>query len=176
MRFVLSQSYDFKATRTPDPDDPTRLVKRPFSSVGADFIVQPLPPSHVSVPLQFRVGATVDAYSRGLTSLSTDLTALMADWRATVGTSHGQDGELQFVRGEVAAQLSRRWAARGSVQYDYLSRTVVENRLEVDFREQCWAASLALVDRVDEDEVRITINLLELGSFGFGRIFAQEAR
>jgi hypothetical protein len=28
------------------------------------------------------------------------------------------------------------------------------------------------VDRVDEDEFRITINLLELGQYGFGRAFA----
>ena len=52
-----------------------------------------------------------------------------------------------------------------------LARSVIENRLEVDFREQCWGFTAAFIDRVDEDEFRITINLLELGQYGFGRGF-----
>ena len=50
--------------------------------------------------------------------------------------------------------------------------TVIENRFEVYFREQCWGISAAFIDRVDEDEFHITVNLLELGQYGFGRVFA----
>ena len=175
-RLVLSQAYDFRAPRVLDPVNPARLVKRPFSAVSADLLLQPLPPGSVPVPVQFRTTASVDVYGQGLTSLTTDLTVILADWRATFGTTHGQDGELQFVRGEISGQLSRQWAARASVQYDAISHTSVENRLEVDFRQQCWAVSLALINRVNEDEVRLTVNLLELGSVGFGRSFSQGAQ
>ncbi len=176
MRLVLSQTYDLMPPRVPDPQNPLRLVRHPFSSVTSDLIIQPLPPSRVPVPLQFRVGSTVDVYGQGLTSLSTDLTAALADWRATLGTTHGQDAKLQFIRGEVSGQLSRHWAARASVQYDAISHTTVEDRLEVDYREQCWAVRLALVHRTNEDEVRMTVNLLELGSIGFGQVFTSGAQ
>ena len=169
-RWVLSQSYDFIAPRVLDPDNPERLVKHPFSSVTSDLLIQPLPPGQVPVPLQFRTTAAVDVYGQGLTSLTTDLAVMLGGWRATLGTSHGQDAKLQFVRGEVSGQLSRHWAARASVQYDAISHTNVENRFEVDYRQQCWAISLGLINRVDEDEVRLTVNLLELGSVGFGTL------
>ena len=176
MRLVFSQSYDFRATRITDPDDPTTLVKHPFSTVTGDLLIQPLPPRPVIPPVQMRTAATVDVYDQGLTSLTTDLTVLLTDWRATFGTTHGKDAELQFVRGEVAGQLSRHWAARASVQYDAISHTSVENRLEVDFRQQCWAVSFAFIDRATEDEVRVTVNLLELGAIGFGRFVTQEGK
>ena len=54
----------------------------------------------------------------------------------------------------------------------HYSRTVVENRVEVDFREQCWGISAAYIHRTNEDEFRVTVNLLELGQYGFGRAFA----
>jgi hypothetical protein len=60
---------------------------------------------------------------------------------------------------------------RFASNYDMLSNTVIENRLEVTFREQCWAITAAFIDRATEDEFHITVNLLELGSYGFGRAF-----
>jgi hypothetical protein len=52
-----------------------------------------------------------------------------------------------------------------------VSGTVVENRLEVNFREQCWGITAAFIDRTTEDEFHVTVNLLELGQLGFGRAF-----
>jgi hypothetical protein len=45
----------------------------------------------------------------------------------------------------------------------------IENRFEVDFREQCWAVTVALVDRTDED------SLLELGQYALGRALGRSA-
>ncbi len=67
---------------------------------------------------------------------------------------------------------ARRWTVRFASDYNIDTGTVIENRFEVDFREQCWGITAAFIDRVDEDEFRISINLLELGQYGFGRGFA----
>lgn len=154
LRFLLSQSYNLRA------DD------RPLSDITGDLIVQPV------FGLHFRTDATYNVYGEGLRTFNTDLAYTAARWRGSLGTRHGQDARLQFVRGEVAAQLGRRWAVRGATHYDSEAKVFVENRVEVEFREQCWAIGLLLIDRVDEDEIHVTLNLLELGSFGFGRAFA----
>jgi hypothetical protein len=60
--------------------------------------------------------------------------------------------------------------------YDVETETVVENRIEVTFREQCWAITASYVNRTDEDEFHISVNLLELGQWGFGRAFAAQAQ
>ena len=78
---------------------------------------------------------------------------------------------LHDVQGAVEARIGSRWTVRFSSDYNIDTATVIENRLEVDFREQCWGITAAFIDRVDEDEFRITINLLELGQYGFGRGF-----
>jgi hypothetical protein len=82
---------------------------------------------------------------------------------------------LQFVQGSLSAQLGSRWAVRFASNYDVESGTVIENRFEVDFREQCWAVTVALVDRTDEDEFRVTISLLELGQYALGRALGRSA-
>jgi hypothetical protein len=56
--------------------------------------------------------------------------------------------------------------------FDVETHTVVENRFELAFREQCWGFTATYVNRTTENEFHITINLLELGSYGFGQAFA----
>jgi hypothetical protein len=63
---------------------------------------------------------------------------------------------------------------RFATNYDLVTSSVIENRFEVFFREQCWGISAAFVDRVDEDEFHVTVNLLELGQYGFGRAFVSQ--
>lgn len=153
LRLLVSQSYNFRAD------------ERPLSDIVGDLILQPV------FGLYFRTDASYSVHGEGLRTFNTDLVYTAARWRGSVGTRHGQDARLQFVRGEAAAQLGRRWAVRGSTHYDAEAQVFVENRVEVEFRQQCWALGVALIDRVDEDEVHVTVNLLELGSFGFGRAF-----
>jgi hypothetical protein len=62
-----------------------------------------------------------------------------------------------------------------STQLDTDPVEVIENRFEITFLEQCWAISAAYINRVDENEFRISVNLLELGQYGFGRAFASTA-
>ena len=132
----------------------------------ADLILEPL------WGIRFRGTASFDPYDARVTAATTDLSYEAARWRATFGTRHGDNGKLAFIQGSLEARLGARWTARFSSDYNIDTGTVIENRLEVDFREQCWAITAAFIDRVDEDEFRISINLLELGQYGFGRGFA----
>ncbi len=84
----------------------------------------------------------------------------------------GKTASSSFIQGAVEARIGSRWTVRFTSDYNIDTGTVIENRLEVDFREQCWGITAAFIDRVDEDEFRISINLLELGQYGFGRGFA----
>ncbi len=154
LRLSLSQTYDIE-----DRSGSNRL-----SDVVADLVLEPM------FGLRFRATATVDPYEPRARTLTTDASYVSPDWLVTVGTRHGDGARLQFVQGSVRARLSPRWGARFSTNYDVETGTVIENRLEVEFREQCWAVTVALVDRTNEDEFHVTINLLELGQYGFGRV------
>jgi hypothetical protein len=55
------------------------------------------------------------------------------------------------------------------------SKTTNRGPLPMDFRAQCWAVTVALGDRTDEDEFRVTISLLELGQNALGRALGRDA-
>ena len=82
-----------------------------------------------------------------------------------------ENGTISYIQGSLEAKVGARWTFRFTSNYNVQTSTVIENRLEVEFREQCWAVTGAFIDRVDETEFRISINLLELGQYGFGRGF-----
>lgn len=183
VRFTLSQTYTIEpdpttttvvTTPPPTPTNPapvpttTTISTTPkrLSDIVADLIVEPL------WGFRFRGTASFDPYEARVTAATTDLYYEAARWRAAFGTRHADDGRLAFVQGSFQARIGTRWAIRLSSDYDMDTGTVIENRIEVDFREQCWGITASYIDRVDEDEFRITINLLELGQYGFGRAFA----
>jgi hypothetical protein len=166
-QIVAAAPINLQAPAGPIP--PSTPVKTPrLSALIGDLIFEP------AFGLRFRGTAAFDPYERDVRFATTDVTYETRDFSATFGTFHGLGGELQFIRGELRARLSPRWAVRFASNYDLLTSTVVENRLEVEFREQCWAITAAFIDRTNEDEFRITINLLELGQYGFGQAFGAQ--
>jgi LPS-assembly protein len=184
LRFSLSQTYDLEnplrlepisPINLPAPAVPTTPGTTPaavdpgrrgrLSDLIADLIFQP------AFGLWFRGTVGFDPYETDFTSATTDLTYETKDILLNFGTRHGLGGELQFIQGELRVRLAERWAVRFLTNFDVLSDTIVENRLEVSFREQCWAITAAFIDRTDEDEFHVTVSLLELGSYGFGRAF-----
>jgi LPS-assembly protein len=185
-RLTLSQSYDLEQ---PPRTEPTSPINQPvptpspappvfpppavkgnrLSDLTADFLFEPV------LGIQFRANAVMNVYDKGrVSSATTDLSYEAKEAKVTLGTRHGDGGRLQFVQGTLTTQLGPRWVFRFSTNYDIESGTIVENRFEVDFREQCWATTLAYVHRTSDDEFRVTINLLELGHYGFGRVFASQ--
>ncbi len=181
LRLTFSQTYDLEEPPQTEPVSPLNLPApagpttptapvetQRLSDLVGDLIFEPV------FGLRFRGTAAFDPYERDVRSATTDVSYETRDFRATFGTFHGLGGELQFIRGELRARLSPRWAVRVASNYDVLTSTVIENRLEVEFREQCWAITAAFIDRTTEDEFHITINLLELGQYGFGRAFGPQ--
>jgi LPS-assembly protein len=175
IRFTLSQTYTIDPTPTSTtvfgvPGTTTTTVSsvtpKRLSNVGADLIFEPL------YGVRFRGTAAFDPYEGKVTAATTDLSYEASRWRASFGTRHGQDGKLVFIQGAFQAQIGSRWTVRFSSDYNTDTGTVIENRLEVEFREQCWSVVAAFIDRQTDDEFRVTINLLELGQYGFGRGFS----
>ena len=195
VRFTLSQTYTIEPdpfittiVNTPAPTTTTtaaarrrRLGQEPeptpttttisttpkrLSDVFADFIFEPV------FGVRFRGTASFDPYESRVTAATTDFSYEATRWRAAIGTRHSEDGRLVFIQSSIQARIGTRWAFRFSSDYNTDTGTVIENRFEVDFREQCWGITASYVNRVDEDEFRITVNLLELGQYGFGRAFA----
>jgi hypothetical protein len=151
----------------PAPGTAVRAPNRLTDLVG-DFIFEPV------YGLYFRGTAAFDPYEVDVRSATMDLAYQTTDLYVGVGSRHGLGGEPQFVQAEFRARLSPRWAVRFATNYDLITSQVIENRFEVYFREQCWGISAAFVDRVDEDEFHVTVNLLELGQYGFGRAFVSQ--
>jgi hypothetical protein len=158
--------HPLHAQPLPQETGPPTVTPKRFSDVLADLILEPI------FGVQFRGTATFDPYESRVTSATTDFVYEAARWRAAFGTRHGENGKLFFLQSALEAKLGARWTVRASSDYDVDTGTVIENRLEIDFREQCWGITASFIDRTDEDEFRITVNLLELGQYGFGRAFA----
>jgi LPS-assembly protein len=142
------------------------VTPKRLSDLVADLIFEPV------FGVWFRGTASFDPYEASVTAATTDFFYEAARWRAAFGTRHGDKGELAYIQASLQAKLGTRWTVRLSSDYNVDTDTVIENRLEIDFREQCWGITAAFIDRTDEDEFRITVNLLELGQYGFGRGFA----
>ncbi len=159
-------------TPTPPGTTPTTTTttvpRHRLSDLIGDLLFEPV------FGLRFRGTAAFNPYEQDVRNATTDASYETRDWRLSFGTRHGEGGRLQFIQGDLQARLGARWSVRLASNYSVDTSTVIENRVEVEFREQCWAVSVALVDRTNEDEFRITINLLELGHYGFGRAFASQ--
>jgi LPS-assembly protein len=173
-RFAVSQTWEVaEPAELPPPTfgaaapTVTNVPGKRLSNIFADLILEPL------WGLRFRGTANFDPYdTRGIVAnASLDASYYARDWGVNVGTRHGERGELQFVQANAEARIGRRWSFRFQTNYDTVTDTVIENRFEVTFREQCWAISAGFIERTDEDEFRVTVNLLELGQWGFGRAF-----
>jgi LPS-assembly protein len=163
-RLTLSQSYDVNGPRRIDTTSPGFGGR--LSSVFADLILEPL------FGIRFRATTNIDPYDGHVITATTDAEYRAQNWRVFVGTRHGQGGRLQFLQAAAEVRLGSHWYVRASSDYNVETETVVENRIEATFREQCWAITAAFINRVNEDEFHISINLLELGQWGFGRAFA----
>jgi LPS-assembly protein len=183
LRFTLSQTYSIEpeAFVTPligAPAPPSDILAagrrrlaqetepKRLSDLLADLILEPI------YGVQFRGTVSWDPYESRVTAATTDFYYEASRWRAAFGTRHADEGRLVFIQSSLEARIGSRWAVRVSSNYNVDTGTVIENRLEIDFREQCWGITAAFIDRTDEDEFRITVNLLELGQLGFGRAFA----
>jgi LPS-assembly protein len=155
LRFVMSQAYDF------------RNETRPFSNLLADLIVNP------GQIFYFRADTSWNVYGDGFQTGNTDLGVTVAPVVASVGTRYSKPDRINFLQGNLHADLTRYVTARFNTNWDTRTDTFVENRFGLDIKFQCWAFTIEYVSRHrNEDEFRFSVNLLGVGaplssSFGF---------
>ena len=157
VRFVLAQTYNL---------NPSSVT--PFSDLAGDLTVEP------NKYFRFRGDARYDVvYGLGLRSVNTDISASLWDVTATVGTRFDDRANIEFVRGEILAKLSRYLDVRASTNYDIKAGTNVESRVGVDVHCQCATISVTYINRAaqgglgrSEDEVNFSVNLLGVGQVG----------
>jgi LPS-assembly protein len=162
-RLTLQQSYDIQGDIRDDSTIPGTGGR--LSSIFADLILEPL------YGIRARGTTAIDPYDGRILRGTIDLEYQAERWRVAGGTRYGQGGRLQFFQGLAEVSIGSRWRFHVSTQLDTDPVEIIENRFEVTFLEQCWAISAAFINRVDENEFRIAVNLLELGQYGFGRAF-----
>jgi len=153
MRLTLSQTYDLL------PD-----VSRRFGGLTGDLILQ------AREWLAFRTDASYNVYDGRFSNANSDLSATIAPVTLTAGSRFSRTSgqtDVNFVHGEIKAQVHRMVALRGSIDYDVRSGQAVESRFGIDFLQQCWAISVDVIERhQSENLVRLSIDLLGIGSIG----------
>lgn len=156
-RFVLEHSYEL--------DNP----KRPLGDLFAQLILSP------NEVLSFRTEATYSPYDGFQTGIA-DVALTMTGGRVALGTRFNEPNDVQFLQGSGQVEVTRFAALHGSTNWDIGSNTLVEGRIGLDLKWQCWAFTIEYVSRRgDEDEFRFALNLLGVGSplttsFGMGAL------
>jgi LPS-assembly protein len=152
LRFTVGNSFDLDAG------------ERPIGPIMSELIVDP------GGYLRFRGDASFSVYdSAPLRRANGDVSLLLPGVTAAVGARYDADARVEFVQGGVIARVSRYLSVRGSTAWDVRQDAFVESRFGADIRFQCWSVALTYVDRYrDEDEFRVSIDLLGVGSIAAG--------
>lgn len=152
LRLVLAQTYELP----PNNSSADRL-----GDLLGELIVKP------NRVFSFRGDASYNFHGQGVQTVNTDIAAAIRDITATVGTRFSDREQVEFVRGQLQAKVSRYLDVRGGVNWDTRDGVVVESRFGVDLHWQCFTVVLEYVERArDEDEFRFGVNLLGLGGIG----------
>jgi LPS-assembly protein len=152
LRFTVGNSYDLDAGQ------------RPVGPIMSELIVDP------GAYLRLRADAAFSVYeSAPLRRANADVSLVLPVVTAAVGGRYDEDARIEFIQGGATARVSRYLSVRGSTAWDVRRDAFVESRIGADIRFQCWSVALTYVDRYrGEDEFRVTVDLLGIGSVGTG--------
>ena len=149
VRFTLSQTFKM------DP------VSEPFKDAYADLTVQP------NQRIGFHADARYNVYDHGLREANADIRVLYPRFSVAVGPRFNEQGNSRYLRAESLVRVLSNVDVRGATSWDVLRGQAIENRVGIDWRFDCWAISAEYVNRRgDENEFRISVNLLGIGQTG----------
>jgi LPS-assembly protein len=149
VRFTLSQTFKM------DP------VAEPFKDLYGDLTVQP------NQRIGFHADARYNVYDLGLREANADVRLIYPRFSVAVGPRFNEQGNSRYLRAETLVRVLSNLDVRGATAWDVLKGRAIENRMSIDWRFSCWAISAEYVNRHgDENEFRISINLLGLGQAG----------
>jgi len=132
----------------------------PLGPVTADLILNP------NQAVSFRGEASYNVQgNRGIQTGTTDLSLALAPVTASVGTRYSKPDRVSFLQGALRAELLSWAVLRGEANWDVRRDVVVENRVALDLKWQCWAFTVEYIARhANEDELRFALNLLGVGA------------
>jgi lipopolysaccharide assembly outer membrane protein LptD (OstA) len=151
VRFTLSQTFKM------DP------VSEPLKDLYADLTISP------NQRIGFHADARYNVYDLGLREANADIRVVYPRFAAAVGPRFNEQGESRYLKAESLVRVLNNVDVRGSSDWDVLKGRAIENRIGIDWRFDCWSIIAEYVNRHgDENEFRISINLLGLGQIGTG--------
>lgn len=151
-RLTLNQIYDI---------DKAIANRQPFKDLQGELIIDP------NTLFRFRADASYNMYGLGFRSANIDLTARLKDVALTVGSRYNAISGANWVVGEATARITENLDGRVTTNWDVGTSSLVENRVGIDWRFQCFAILADYVYRQNnETEFRVAIGLLGVGQFG----------
>jgi hypothetical protein len=149
VRFTVSQTFKM------DP------VSEPLKDLYGDLTVSP------NQRIGFHADARYNVYNLGLREANADIRLTYPRFVVAVGPRFNEQGSSRYVKAEALVKLFSNVDVRGSTAWDVLKGRAIENRVGIDWRFNCWSVIAEYVNRHgDENEFRISVNLLGLGQLG----------
>ena len=149
VRFTLSQTFNMNP------------VSEPFKDAYADLTVSP------NQRIGFHADARYNVYNLGLREANADIRLIYPRFMAAVGPRFNEQGDSQYLKAEAFVKVLNNFDVRTVSAWDVLKGRAIENRVGIDWRFSCWSVMAEYVNRHgDENEFRISINLLGLGQVG----------
>ena len=149
VRFTLSQTFKM------DP------VSQPLKDLYADLTISP------NQRIGFHADARYNVYDLGLREANADIRLTYPRFVMAVGPRFNEQGNSRYAKAEALVKLFGNIDVRGSTAWDVLRGRSIENRVGIDWRFSCWSVMAEYVNRHgDENEFRISVNLLGLGQVG----------
>jgi len=149
LRFTLSQTFKM------DP------VSQPLKDLYADLTVSP------NQRVGFHADARYNVYHEGLREANADVRVVYPRFAAAVGPRFNEQGHSRYLKAEALVKVLNNVDVRGATAWDVLKGRAIENRVGIDWRFDCWSIMAEYVNRRgDENEFRISINLLGIGQVG----------
>lgn len=169
LRLEIEQSYDFEeADRDENLDQYSR---RPFSDIRTEISFRPCPAISLDQTTWF------SPYIGDITEHEHMLQMHpFSNFRAYFGWDYQREltddihrknqQELSILRAGGFIGLSERWTVSADYERDLSSSELIEQRLGVGYKHQCWNLHLNYFKTQDETSVQVLITLKQLGEFG----------
>lgn len=143
----LSQGYDFNKE------------VEPFSDVIIEATLKTLE------LLSFNTSSTYNPYRGDITTFNSSITLRgNSPWHISLEERYIKDPESLFIMSEAGARVFQSLDFYGRVWYDATQKKVRETDLRGTYSSQCWALNLIFIERPEETQFLITIDLKGLGT------------
>ncbi len=163
LRFKVDQSFDIDKDQENDPE--------PFSDIGAELDLTPGKYISIDADARWSVYAyQFETINSALIFWSPRGDLLSADYRYTRETVDGADDGIETLVLGGEWHVSDMWQARGGLEQNLIDHRLIETRLGVSYRSQCWGLDfdyqVEYTGERDNHSVTVMFNLLGLGSIG----------